>query len=80
MTDTYAPLGPIDEAPYFGHETREVRLAALAAALDGVELGDYDRRIVEWLAGWDDPTCRTVVSLFWRARRAAAQAEETPGE
>ncbi|MCE7010037.1 hypothetical protein LWC34_45605 [Kibdelosporangium philippinense] len=44
------------------------RVAALLEALDGVELGTYDRRIIEWLAGWDVSTVGTVASLFYRAR------------
>lgn len=45
-------------------------LAALTEALDGVELGAYDRRIVDWLAGWDIETVGTVASLFYRCRQA----------
>lgn len=44
--------------------------AALLEALGGVELGDYDRRIIEWLAKWDVPTIGAVVSLLYRARQA----------
>lgn len=44
------------------------RVAALLEALDGVELGAYDRRIIEWLARWDTGTVGTVASLFYRAR------------
>lgn len=50
------------------------RVAALLEALDGVELGDYDRRIVEWLADWDNGTVGTVASLFYRAREAGERA------
>jgi hypothetical protein len=39
-------------------------------SLDGVELGAYDRRIIEWLAGWDIATVGTVASLIYRARAA----------
>jgi hypothetical protein len=44
------------------------RVAALLEALDGVELGTYDRRIIEWLADWDTSVVGTVASLFYRAR------------
>jgi hypothetical protein len=44
------------------------RVAALLEALDGVELGTYDRRIIEWLADWDTSTVGTIASLFYRAR------------
>lgn len=46
------------------------RVNALLEALDGVELGEHDRRIVEWLASWDTSVVGTVASLFYRARRA----------
>lgn len=36
----------------------------------GVELGAYDRRIIEWLAGWEPATCAVVAGLITRARRA----------
>ena len=30
--------------------------------------------MIAWLAGWDDPTCRTITSLMWRCRLAGAAA------
>jgi hypothetical protein len=44
------------------------RVAAMLESLDGVELGAYDRRIIEWLAGWDIATVGTIASLIYRAR------------
>jgi len=83
MGDYLAPLDrePVSvHAPFvscpsgqYRHEPPEQRRAALLAALDGVELGAYDRRILTWLAGWDVPTTATVISLLWRARHAATQ-------
>jgi hypothetical protein len=46
------------------------RVAALLDPLDGIELGAYDRRIIEWLAGWDKSVIGTVASLLYRARAA----------
>jgi hypothetical protein len=57
----------------YRHEPTEERRAALLAALDGVELGAYDERIVHWLAEWDVPVLAGVVSLLWRARHTATQ-------
>jgi hypothetical protein len=51
-----------------------VRQEAFAAVLEGLELGAYDRQIVNWLTSWDDPTCRTIASLMWRCRLAGATA------
>ena len=86
------PLGPLGHEPVsvhvpfvsypgsqYRHEDAEERRTALLAALDGVELGAYDRRIVHWLAGWDVPTAAAVVSLLWRARHAAARREHRGG-
>jgi hypothetical protein len=50
--------------------------ADLDAALSGVELGTYDRQIVEWLAGWDPPTVAVVSGLIRRARDAALPAAD----
>ena len=36
----------------------------------GRRAGAYDTQIVNWLTGWDDPTCRTIASLMWRCRLA----------
>ena len=46
------------------------RVTALLEALDGLELGAYDRRIIERLAGWEISTVGTIVSLLYRARAA----------
>jgi hypothetical protein len=46
----------------------------LYAALEGVELGAYDRRIVDWLAMYGDmSTVATVCS--WLYRKEAASRE-----
>jgi hypothetical protein len=46
------------------------RVAAVLEPLDGLPLGTYDRRMVEWLAGFDVPTVGGIVSLLHRARAA----------
>ncbi len=62
---------PIDFEPEGPFLTEPDRLALLAEVLDGVDLGDYDHRILRWLARWDTPTVRTVAALIGRARIAA---------
>jgi hypothetical protein len=56
-------------------DQREVLRAALAGAeLAGtgrIELGAYDRLIVDWLARWDTSTVATVVSWLRRVRVAS---------
>ena len=79
--------GPLDTAPVsiyppftsyppgtYRHEPAAERRMVLGQVLAEVELGDYDRRILDWLAGWDVPTVGTVVSLLLRARVAGEQS------
>jgi hypothetical protein len=64
--------GPINKTPFeYSPESsqREALYAELGKA--GVELGAYDRRIVDWLAGWDYPTVATITSLIRRAGRTS---------
>ncbi|MFJ4786158.1 hypothetical protein [Streptomyces sp. NPDC088794] len=63
--------GPLSNAP-FGYSPDSSQRVALYAELAnaGVELGTYDRRIVDWIAGWDYPTVATIASLIRRAGRA----------
>ena len=44
------------------------RVKALLEPLDGIELGEYDHHIIEWLATWDTSVIGTVTSLLYRAR------------
>jgi hypothetical protein len=50
-------------------------VADLAAEIGAarITLGAYDRRVVEWLAGWDPSTVAVVCGLISRARQAAGQ-------
>jgi hypothetical protein len=68
----YIPDGPVETGPYLGFCQPEIRQQAFAAVLQGVPMGAYDVRMVNWLVGWDDPTCRTIASLMWRSRLAGA--------
>ncbi|MEU5607976.1 hypothetical protein AB0H03_04330 [Streptomyces sparsogenes] len=63
------PTGPIESAPWTALDSADFP-AALAEAFAGVELGAYDRRIIDWLANWDAPTVATLASLVIRARKA----------
>jgi hypothetical protein len=53
---------------------RRDRQDALLEALDGVVLGEYDHRIVEWLSTWEPGTVAAVVSWIYRARQAGEQS------
>jgi hypothetical protein len=61
------PAGPVREAPA-GFVPRAVLERVLEEALAGIELGAHDRRIVEWMAGWEASTVLTVASWVTRAR------------
>ena len=88
------PLAPLDREPVsvhapfvslpggrYRHADVEERRAALLAALQGVQLGAYDQRVLDWLAGWDVPVVAAVVSLLHRVRKAATlQARRGGGE
>lgn len=61
------PAGPVQAAPA-GFLPRADRRRLLEDALDGIGLGAHDRRIIEWMAGWDASTVLTVASWITRAR------------
>ena len=63
------PAGRLESAPG-GFVPEIVRAEVLAGVLAGVELGDWDRRVVGWLAGLDTATALTVASWIARAREA----------
>lgn len=65
------PGGPVDKPPRgFVPQAEQARI--LAGVLAGIELGAWDRQIVQWLANWDTCTVLTVASLIARARAAGA--------
>jgi hypothetical protein len=66
------PAGPVEEAPR-GFVPAARRAEILAGALAGIELGAWDRRIAEWLAGWDAATVLTIASWIARSRIAREQ-------
>jgi hypothetical protein len=68
----YIPMGPVQCAPLGSFRSPQERQEAFAAALEGIELGAYDERMIRWLTQQDDPTCRTIASLMWRCRLAGA--------
>lgn len=63
------PAVPPHAAPA-GFAPESVRTEILAGVLAGIEMGDWDRRVAGWLAGWDAATVLTVASWIARAREA----------
>jgi Zn ribbon nucleic-acid-binding protein len=65
---------------------REQQEALLFASLDGVRLGEWDKRIVRWLAGLDGSTVLPLVAMIRRSRAVgggegwAAALEQEGGE
>jgi hypothetical protein len=67
-----ACCGPYEHQPAETFIAPARRTAMLAAALAGVELGTWDRRILAWLAHWcDTPTFLVILGMLQRARIAA---------
>ncbi|MGH3224469.1 MAG: hypothetical protein ACRDPY_38270 [Streptosporangiaceae bacterium] len=71
------PRRPIQTAPR-GHLPATGRAQILTAALAGLELGAWDRRILHWLAGRDTSTVLTVASWITRARATTASQQPQP--
>jgi hypothetical protein len=65
--DARLPVGPVEVAPV-GFVPFDEQRRILAGVLAGVELGAWDERIVDWLAGWDACTVLTIGSWIARAR------------
>jgi len=75
------PAGPLDLPPARQADPAG-RYLLLLEALADVRLGDYDLRVIDWLAVADTATVLTVASLIRRAREAgghtSAAAAATP--
>jgi hypothetical protein len=74
MAEDPIPAGPLEQEPAGPFIPHGERLMMLREALGEVDLGAYDRRILNWLAGWDTSTIRTLVSLITRAKAAELAA------
>jgi hypothetical protein len=44
-----------------------LRMLLDAVGAAGVQVGAYDVRILEWLAGWEPSTCAVIAGLITRA-------------
>jgi hypothetical protein len=76
-TSTYGPIATCPTSltpPHTDHDHAGAiqYRGALLQAVDGIELGAWDRRILDWIAGWDTSTVAVIVSLLHRVRAAGA--------
>jgi hypothetical protein len=76
--------GPLESAPG-GLVPAEERSAFLAGVMDGVELGAWDRRVADWLAGLDTSTALTIAAWIQHSpagarRRLAREQRHSPGQ
>ena len=49
------------------------RRAALAMATTDLDLSDAERRILDWLAGWDQDTVGPIITMLHKARRGTLE-------
>lgn len=73
VSEAYA-AGPLAPAGTLGRFNRDRLTAACAAA--GVQLGEYDRRILGWLSGWEPEVVAVVVGLVLRAAAVDGRTEQ----
>ncbi len=66
---------------HIGEAARDLALDHLLAACQnaGVELGDFDRRTLTWLAGGEVSTVQVLIGLIARAHAAGAVAGSEGG-
>jgi hypothetical protein len=60
-----------------GYKPERVRRAELLDALAEVDLTERDRKIIDWLAGWDQDTTDVIADLIRRARLHQALTDRT---
>lgn len=71
------PTGPVNTEPA-GFRVADEQAAVLRDTLTaaGIELGEYERNIVDWLSRWEWATVAIICS--WVARAAQASVSEPP--
>lgn len=68
MTIDPVPTGPVETAPRgFVHDAQQLEELHTVLERAGVQLGAYDRRITEWLSGWEWSTVATITGWVQRA-------------
>lgn len=70
----HVTAGPPASWPHGSH-----RLIEDACTAAGVQVGAYDHRIIEWLAGWEPATCAVVAGLIARAAEGGQRLPQLDG-
>jgi hypothetical protein len=69
-----AVYGAFDRDPGAGKmAAHNYRMLTAACTAAGVELGDYDSRILTWLANWEPATCAVIAGIITRASQGGAR-------
>ena len=71
--------GPPEEGWSILSQEQRHRMMVRACETAGVRLGDYDDRILRWLAGSGDGPCAVICGLVLRAAAAGDGSEEGSG-
>ena len=72
--DAYEACRDITGTPGTGYLTEGNRARLLTACeAAGVELGAYDRRILDWLSRWEPETVAVISGIITRAARGGAE-------
>jgi hypothetical protein len=62
---------PPEEGWSILHKSQNLVVLQQACEVAGIELGAYDRRILDWLSGFEDSICGVVAGLVARATAVA---------
>lgn len=74
VADADPGAGPMTRAVIAARSTARTQYVRGVLEVCGVELGAYDRRIAEWVAGWDVETTQVITAWIARAYAAGQDA------
>lgn len=72
---THPQHGPYDDEPAAPYLIPAERRAALTRAMEDVELGEWDAKVLDWLSGWETSTVIAVAGWIMRARARETERE-----
>lgn len=74
VADADPGSGPMTRDVIAARATARTRYVRGVLEVCGVQLGAYDKRIAEWVAGWDIDTIQTIAAWVERAHAAGRDA------